>query len=72
MPKYRVTTGCVISLSTVVEARSRAAARKIAFDRNICDLGSTGAEDETVEWVHSGEIDGEPIDDVDVSVELQR
>ncbi len=61
MKRYRVCGVVTISISTVVHAKSKAAAEKAALERgmvSLCHQCADGDQDE--EWVTSGELDGEP------------
>lgn len=59
--KYRVTAEITISVSTDVEATSKAEAIKLARDQpmmSFCHQCSRGEPE--IEWVTSGELDGIP------------
>ena len=61
MKRYRVAAEMTISVSTVVEAKTRAEAIKKAQERpvvRLCYQCARGAAE--TEWVTSGELDGEP------------
>lgn len=63
MKTFRVTAEVTISMSTLVEAVSAAAARKEALNRgmvSLCHQCATGNDRE--EWITSGELDGEPVE----------
>lgn len=58
---WLVTAEVKVSLSTVVRARTAKQACELAAERRIQSLAGNPGDPET-EWVHSGEIDGEPFD----------
>jgi len=57
--RYHLTSGVTISLNTVVEARSKSEALKIARERRLVDIRATWQDDPEEEWCTSGELDGE-------------
>lgn len=59
MKRYHMTSEVTISLNTVVEARSKSEALKIAKERKLVDLRATWQDDPEEEWCTSGELDGE-------------
>lgn len=63
MKTYRVTAGVTISITTLVKALNASDARAIACDRpmlRLCHQCANG--EDQVEWVTSGELDGDPVD----------
>jgi hypothetical protein len=61
MKRYRLSAQVTISVSTVVDAESPEAAIEEAENRSMVSLchQCAGGEEE-VEWITSGELDGEP------------
>jgi hypothetical protein len=57
--KYRVIGHVTISVSVVVEAESKAAARKIARDAGMQSFCHSCASGEDDAWSTSGELDGQ-------------
>jgi hypothetical protein len=63
MPRYMVTAAVTISVHTEVDAKSPAAAKRLALERGLVDLcHQCAGGDASEEWVTSGELDGEPSD----------
>lgn len=60
MSRYMVTATLTISVHTVVEAANANDAYAEALDRPVMSLPAGCSGDELAEWVHSGELDGDP------------
>lgn len=59
MKKWTVTGHVTISVTTVVEAKSEAMARRIANTRQLSTVHVPSDADENSEWVSGEELDGE-------------
>jgi len=56
MQRYLVTGEVTISVSTMVKARSKSEARRLAMSRSLENIHTDG--DDSLEWTTSGELDG--------------
>ena len=58
--KYRVIAEVTISMSVVVDAKSKAEAKRLASEAPMMSLCHSCAHGASDEWTTSGELDGEP------------